>query len=236
MATLERRNNRSKTRALSVLVALGMVLMALRHLSGALNSDPWYVGDTLRAAALAVAFSIALVLTPWPNLKIKCLMASMVGYYVSDTILCAGWYWLQWPDFLLASVIQGACFVLAALVYLRRSYDQSSDDVIPGYLYSVRTIPRNTQNFIISLAAIFGPDGAYSLYADGHLYKFSNGKLVKRRVSYLPPHVYHIERGAKITDDLLSRLDGLVGSEWSIKDNCLTVLGRIWRRHSGRAY
>ena len=236
MATIERRNSRSRLLASLVLVA--MALLVARHLLGwfGQSESAWYIADTLRAAALAVVFSICTIVTPWKMLQVKCLLAAMAAYYVSDAILCALWYWVGWPDFLLSTTIQGATFLIAALVYLRRSYDRPSDPLSPGYLYSVRKIPGNTQDFLISLAAVYGPDGSYALYADGYLYKFIAGRMVRRRVSYLPPAIYHVEQGSKLTPQLIEKLDSLVGSRWSIKANCLTVLGGIWRKHSGRPY
>jgi hypothetical protein len=164
------------------------------------------------------------------------LFAALCGYYVSDAIVCATWYAWSFPTPIITAVIQGGSFIAAASYYWRRSYDQPSDQLESDYLYCVRHIPSNTQDFMISLSGIYGPNGAYSLYANGYLYKFSNGYLVRRKVSTLPAISYHVTRGDKLDPDLIARLDGMIGMRWSLNKNCLTVLGRIWREHSGRAY
>lgn len=211
-----------------------------RHLL-ALLPDPeaelaWYAVDILRAIGMSAAFALCVTITPWRMFRLKCLFAALCGYYISDTIVCATWYAWSFPAPIITAIIQGASFMAAAAYYWRRSYDQPSDPLEPGYLYCVRHIPSNTQDFLISLSGIYGPDGGYSLYVNGFLYKFSSGRMVRRKVSSLPAISYHVTRGGILDPDLIAQLDGLIGMRWSLNKNCLTVLGRIWRNNSGRAY
>lgn len=185
---------------------------------------------------MAAALSLGVMLCPWTNLRLKCLLAALAAYYASDIVLCLLWYALGVPSPLITLLVQGGVFLGAALIYAMRSYQMPSDELKPGYLYCVRKIPSNTQDMLISMATSYGPDGAYSLYIDGHVYKFAAGRLVKRKVSQLPSNSYHVIRGGKIDQKLKDRLDSLVGIKWSLKKNCLTVLGKIWREHSGRPY
>lgn len=122
---------------------------------------------------------------------------------------------------------------MAAAYYWRRSYDQPSDAIEDGYLYCVRHIPSNAQDFLISMLGIYGSDGGYSLYANGHLYKFASGRLVRRKVSSLPSISYHVQRGGKTAPDLIEYLDSMIGTKWTWRENCLTILAPIWRRHRG---
>lgn len=238
MPNLNRSQNQS--RAVKLLLSVVVAALVTRHLLPVLPAWAtefiWQAIDTLRAVSISAALGLCVTLTPWRMLRLKCLLAALCGYYVSDAIVCATWYAWHFPAPIPALVIQGIGFFAAAAYYWWRSYDQPSDDLEDGYLYSVRHIPSNTQDFLISLSGIYGPDGGYSLYANGQLYKFSGGQLVRRKVSSLPAISYHVTRGDKLDPAVIARLDSLVGMKWSLNKNCLTVLGRIWRKHSGRAY
>lgn len=230
----------SQSRTVNLLLLVVMLGWLARHLL-ALLPDPdadlaWYVVDVLRAVGMSAAFALCVTLSPWRMLRLKCLFAALCGYYISDTIVCATWYAWDFPSPIIAAVIQGLSFVVAASYYWRRSYEQPSDPLEHGYLYCVRHIPSNAQDFLISLSGIYGPDGGYSLYVNGFLYKFSGGRMVRRKVSSLPASGYHVTRGDRADDAIVSRLDSLIGMPWTLNKNCLTVLGRIWREHSGRAY
>lgn len=217
-----------------------LAALVSRHLLAGLpdqaSSFVWYANDVLRAVGMSSTLALCAMLTPWRMLRLKCLLAALCGYYLSDAVVCATWYAWQFPAPIPAAIIQGAGFVIAAAYYWYRSYSQPSDDLIDGYLYCVRHIPSNTQDFLISMSGLYGVDGAYSLYANGYLYKFSGGRLVRRKVSSLPAISYHVTRGDKADDAIISKLDGMIGMQWTLNKNCLTVLGRIWREHSGRAY
>lgn len=235
-----RSHQRNQSRAVKLLLSIVVVQLASRHLlpvlPGLATDLVWYIADVSRAVGMAATLALCATLTPWRMLRLKCLFAALCGYYISDAALCGAWYAWQIPSILISSAIQGLSFLLAGIYYWMRSYDQPSDHLEHGYLFSVRHIPSNTQDFLISMSGLYGPDGGYSLYANGYLYKFSSGRLIRRKVSTLPAISYHVTRGAKLDPDLISRLDSMIGMRWSLNKNCLTVLGRIWREHSGRAY
>lgn len=231
---------RNQSLAVKLLLSIVLVALATRHLLVALpdqaSSFVWYATDVLRAVGMFGAIGLCATLTPWRMLRLKCLLAAICGYYISDAVVCATWYIWNFPSPISALIIQGVSFLAAGVFYWKRSYNQPSDHLEHGYLFSVRHIPSNTQDFLISMSGLYGPDGGYSLYANGYLYKFSSGRLIRRKVSTLPAISYHVTRGAKLDPDLISRLDSMIGMRWSLNKNCLTVLGRIWREHSGRAY
>ena len=235
-----RNQAQSQSRAVKLLLSVVVVQLVIRHLLPVLpdlaTDFVWYSSDVLRAVGMAATLGLCATLTPWHMLRLKCFLAALCGYYISDIGLCVSWYAWRFPSPIAMGVIQGSGFLMAAVYYWRRSYDQPSDPLEPGYLYCVRHIPSNTQDFIISMSSMYGPDGSYSLYVNGNLYKFSCGRMVRRKVSSLPAISYHVTRGDKADDVIVSRLDSLIGMTWSLNKNCLTVLGRIWREHSGRAY
>jgi hypothetical protein len=232
--------NPNQSRAVKLLLLTVLAALVSRHLLAAFPDQEadfvWYAADVLRAVGMFASIGLCVTLTPWRMLRLKCLLAALCGYYISDMIVSATWYAWGFPSPIPAMVIQGLGFILAAAYYFWRSYEQPSDSLESGYLYCIRHIPSNAQDFLISLSGLYGPDGAYSLYADGYIYKFASGQLVRRKVSTLPAISYHVTRGDKLDPDILARLDGLIDMRWSLNKNCLTVLGRIWREHSGRAY
>jgi len=231
------RSQQNQSRAVKLLLSIVLAALVSRHLLAvlpeAVNSFAWQANDVLRAVGMSAALGLCVSLTTWRTLRMKCLLAALCGYFVSDAIVCATWYAWGFPSPISAVVIQGAGFLSAAAFYWRRSYSQPSDRLEHGYLYCVRHIPSNSQDFLISMLGVYGPDGGYSLYANGHLYKFSGGRLIRRKVSSLPSISYHVQRGAKASPDLIESLDELVGTKWTWRQNCLTILAPIWRRHRG---
>lgn len=228
--------SRKKPAIILLLLVVTLACLA-RHLL-ALLPDPgadlaWYAADILRAIGMSAAFALCVTLTPWRALRLKCLLAAFCGYYISDAVVCATWYAWSWPTPIPSAAIQGLGFIVACVIYLFRSYHQPSDALAHGYLYCVRRIPAGAQDFAISLACAYGPDGGYSLYADGHLYRYSSGRLVRRKVSSLPSISYHVQRGERVTPELIASLELLIGSKWTWRKNCLTILAPIWRRHRG---
>lgn len=234
---MKSKSNQLSSKAISLLLLVVMVQWVCRHLLPLLPVQAadlaWNIADVLRAVGMSATLGLCVTLTPWRMLRLKCFLAAFCGYYISDTIVCATWYAWNWPSPISILAIQGAGFLIAATYYWRRSYAQPSDALEHGYLYSVRHIPNNVQDFFISLSGLHGPDGAYSLYANGFLYKYSSGRLVRRKVSTLPVISYHAMRGAKADAALIDKLDSLIGSKWTWRNNCITVLAPIWRRHSG---
>lgn len=230
----------NQNRVVKLLLSVVLAGLVSRHLLALLPDQAgdfvWYATDTLRAVGMSATLALCATLTPWRMLRIKCLLAALCGYYISDVIVCATWYAWHFPSPIAAVIIQGCGFLAASVYYWQRSYEQPSDDLEDGYLYSVRHIPANAQDFLISMSGLYGPDGGYSLFANGFLYKFSGGRLVRRKVSTLPAISYHVTRGDTLDPAVIARLDSMIGMRWSLKNNCLTVLGRIWRTHSGRAY
>jgi hypothetical protein len=214
-----------------------VVALVSRHLLPALpelaTDTVWHITDVLRAVGMFGSLGLCATLTPWRMLRLKCFLAALCGYFLSDAIVCATWYAWAFPSPMAAFVIQGAGFLTAAIYYWRRSYNQPSDAIEDGYLYCVRHIPSNTQDFLISMLGIYGSDGGYSLYANGHLYKFASGRLVRRAVSSLPSISYHVQRGGQTAPDLIEYLDSMIGTKWTWRENCLTILAPIWRRHRG---
>lgn len=216
---------------LSVVVAALVSRHLLAVLPEAVSSFVWYANDVLRAVGMSATLALCATLTPWRMLRLKCLLAALCGYYISDAIVCATWYAWNFPSPIAALIVQGLGFFGAAAYYWWRSYDQPSDSIDGDHLYCLRTKPADIQDFLISLIGIYGPNGGYGFYANGRIYRYRRGWMVAQSIDLLPLERYHVQRGARLTPAILDDLNALVGKRWTWSRNCLTVLGPVWRRY-----
>lgn len=222
--------NKSSRSSLLTLAAL-MLALVCNRLGNVLAPDDWVwrVHDVTISAGAAFAVLLAFLCAPYEWLRAKCVLASLSAMCAVDFLCVATnaqgyWYWLAF---------QALAGIGAASFYAFRAHDTHIDQLERNHLYCLRAIPRSPQDLIISLAGRHGSDGGYSLFADNHVYRYRRGVLVKQSVATLPLNRYHVTKGAKITPELIAELESLRGSIWSLRRNCLTVLGPIWRRHSG---
>jgi len=189
----------------------------------------WIAHDISLSLSFALAALIIVRLTPYSDLRQKCIAALIAGCAMADVVFSAckfGGY-MGW---IICQALAGSAL---ASFYWYRSHLQPSDPIEPGRLFCVRHIPSNPQDFLISLSGVYGPDGGYSLFADGYLYKFASGRLVRRKVTTLPAISYHVIRGSRTTPELIGELDSMIGMRWTWRKNCLTTLAPIWRKHRG---
>lgn len=208
-----------------------MLALACNRLANALAADDvvWRIHDITLSAALAFAALWALQLVSYRDLRIKCAAAAIFGLAASDAVMVAVtvpgyWYWI---------VIQLIAGTAMVLFYLFRSYDQPSDPLDGEHIFCLRAKPLALQDLLISMTGIFGSNGGYAIYAGGTLYQYRRGRLVAQSIDRLPPSRYHVTRGALVTESMISELQHVVGSRWTWRHNCLTVLGPIWSRYSG---
>ena len=195
------------------------------------NEWVWVAHDISMSVSFAMAALMVAQLTPYKHLRQKCIAALVAGCAIIDIAFTVS----RSDGYMLWVFSQALGGIALALFYWRRSYEGAPSKLAieSDTLYCVRRIPSRLQDFLISMLGVYGPDGGYALYANGFMYKYSSGRLVRRKVSSVPSIGYHICRGSKIDESVMSELDSLIGAEWSWKSNCLTVLAPIWRRHSG---
>lgn len=237
MKSLSGHHLNKKEAQILLLVALLMALLLTRHLIATLSPDQaWIAADVLRASSMSAASSLVLILLPWRMLKLKCLIAAMTGYYIADVLLCVAWYYLGLTDPMIVGAGQGSAFALAAATYWLRSYKRTEPEVMRlGMAYELRAIPRRPQDFIIALAGLFGAAGGYAIWANGKVYSYRHGILVATSIDRLPAGRYHVSQGVESSPELIAELESMVGSRWTWRHNCITVIAPIWRRHGGRS-
>lgn len=217
-----------------LLTPLGLlVAWGSNRLANVLAPDEWVwvAHDISMSLSFALAALLVAQLTPYKHLRQKCIAALVAGCAVVDIAFSV----FKPGGYLLWICLQGLGGIALAGIYWWRSYQYEAirTPLESSRLYCIRRIPSRPQDFFISMLGIYGSDGGYALYANGFIYKYSSGRLVRRSVSSVPSIGYHICRGLKIDESVMIELDSLVGSKWSWRKNCLTVLAPIWRRHSG---
>jgi hypothetical protein len=213
-------------------VALTVALVSNRLVNVLAPDDlVWRLHDATLGLCFALAALWALQLLPYDRLLEKCIAALVAGSAAGDVFCVA----LQVSGYWYILAIQAVTAIVFGLVYFIRSYEVSREPVRKdGHLYCLRTRPNSIQDLLIAMLGIYGPNGGYAIYCDGALYRYRRGIMTRAKVDPLPPYRYHVTRGAKATDQVKKELDALIGSPWTWRKNCLTVLGPIWRRHSGR--
>lgn len=191
----------------------------------------WMAHDISMSVSFAMAALMVAQLTPYKHLRHKCIAALVAGCAIVDIAFAA----VRAEGYMLWIASQAVGGAALSAFYWRRSYDCGSlhGPPEPGWIYCIRRVPSTLQDFFISMLGLHGPNGSYLIYANGFIYKYSSGRLVRRKVSSIPSIGYHICRGSRINESVMNELDSVVGSEWSWRKNCLTVLAPIWRRHSG---
>lgn len=225
----------SENRAPGRLLWLAILTPLLQRLLVALPAtDPvfWMVGDTLRAVAYAALAAWCTSLIPYRHLREKCLSAAFMGYGVADTAICVLWYGWDVGGFLPATLVLAMGFFGAAILYWARSYSRPSVSPEPSRIYCLRKRPIGVQGLLIALAGIFGSDGEYAIYCRGYVFQFRRGEV--QRIPYSPAYHsgFHVTVGSRCADGDELALLGMVGIKWRLfGPNCVTLLGRFWRRH-----
>lgn len=218
------------------LLVLGVTLVCLARLllpllPGLSAADAWHAADVLRPIGMGFALAAVLCLLPWAELRLCCIVAALVGYHVADAALCALWYFGARAEPNLWMAVQVSVSLYWGALYLWRSYDAPSDPLDHGHVFCLRHRPQKLQDLLLSMLGCFGAQGAYAIYAAGHVYHFRKGRLVA--TVYDPRYFanYVVTRGRPLQLQHIVALDNMRGVKWSPLTNCVTLLGTFWRRH-----
>lgn len=225
------RNSNSKIRPASLygmpLVLMGcwvLNLLAVRFVDDAIV---WEVQNFSKSALFAIAASWALLLLSYRDLRVKCFAAALAGGAWADVVWVAQYYvfglqgynkWLLWVL---------AWSVVAATYYWLRSYDEPELALDDEHAFLLRLKPKGPQSFFVSLLGFMGPFGGYAIFYRGHIYAFRRGYFSRFYMPYNLMSRYHVSNVKIASDEMLGKLDRLMGSEWSLFNNCLQ-LKAIW--------
>lgn len=196
-----------------------------------LNNNAWMYYDLCATLSVALALIILAGQIGYKQLKIKCIFAYFAIASIIDFVALALSYIFH-PDILAWSyVVQIVAVFPIVFFYAFRRYSEPSDPLETDHLFCLRKKPAGVQDFVISMLGTFGSGGAYALLANDKVYAFRNGKVIKYDITHLRQDDYHITRGARLTPAILEELENILGAKWTLRSNCVTLLGSIWRRN-----
>ena len=196
-----------------------------------LSNNAWMYYDLCLTLSLALALTGFADQIGYKQLKIKCIFAYFAIASIIDFVALVLSYIFH-PDILAWSyVVQIVAVFPIVFFYALRRYSEPSDPLAADYLFCLRKKPAGVQDFVISMLGTFGSGGAYALLANNKVYAFRNGKVIKYDITHLRQDDYHITRGARLTPAILEELEDTLGTKWTLRSNCVTLLGSIWRRN-----
>lgn len=201
-------------------------LVALELSTRLLTGDAvWYVDDIIDSVQVIV---LCWILARFVQRRIAawCLLVAYGACETVEMLSNVAWYGFDLYNPILDEA-RVAVAVSVLLYYRYRRYDYvavstPSDD----YIYAVHHKPRNRQDRIL---AMFGkPYGGVGVYCRGEWYHFSKGQLV---VSYMQPTDSHVMlRAQRYNPNVIKRLKELVGTRWTLRKNCITMITPLIRR------
>jgi len=207
---------------------LGIILAGVLQRLSFLPLDgesAWVVNDCLRTLIACMLCYALVSFIDYKELKNKCISAALFGFFVADLVVCILWYVFEFGGYLEACVLQVMFAAMFFFVCFFRDYEMVSDEVILEGFYCLRKKPNNAQDFVISMAGIFGPYGGYAVCWKNEVYMFHHGVLRKYAVSSIDLSKYHIEYIGDKGGDVL---EFSVGKKWHLfGSNCLTFLRSV---------
>jgi hypothetical protein len=196
-----------------------------------LSNNAWMYYDLCLTLSLVLVLIMLADQIAYKQLKIKCLFAYFAIASIIDFVTLALSH-IFYSDILAWSyVVQIIAVFPVVFFYAFRRYSEPSDPLETDYLFCLRKKPAGVQDFAISMLGSFGSGGAYSLLANDKVYAFRNGRVMKYDITHLRQDDYHITRGARLTPAILDELENTLGTKWTLRSNCVTLLGSIWRRN-----
>jgi hypothetical protein len=218
----------------SAILAFLMVGWASSRLSSLLVSDAyvWQVASVFDTLLLALAVTLAAVLTPYPTLRTKSLAAALATCAWLELIYLALHYSLSFRAYNYWVLFEAVVFVTVAMWYWLRPYATPSDALDRDHLFLLQRLPHTPQGFALSCLGFFGSYGGFALYAGGLIYTYRKGTLVAINSTSVLLQGYHVVKGRRLNDGLLKTLNSGLGQRWTMSSNCLR-LRRIWSAGDG---
>lgn len=196
-----------------------------------LSNNAWMYYDLCLTLSLALVLIMLADQIGYKQLKIKCVVAYFAIASIIDFVTLALSHILYSDILAWSYVVQTIAVFPVVFFYAFRRYSEPSDSLEADYLFCLRKKPAGVQDFVISMLGTFGSGGAYALLANDKVYAFRNGRVIKYDITHLRQDDYHITRGARLTTAILEELENTLGTKWTLRSNCVTLLGSIWRRN-----
>lgn len=208
-------------------------LLAVRFADDAIA---WEVQNFSKSALYAIAASWALLLLSYRELRVKCFAAALAGGAWADAVWVAQYYVFGWHGYNKWLLWVLAWSIISSAYYWLRSYDEPDLELDDEHAFLLRLKPKGPQSFIVSLLGLMGPFGGYAIFYKGHIYAFRRGYFSRFYMPYNLMSRYHVSNAKIASDEMLGNLDRLIGSKWSLFNNCLQ-LKVIWNaERNARGY
>lgn len=206
-----------------------MAVWVLRLLTDRFVDDSiaWEAVGFMQSVLYAIAASWALLLLSYRELHLKCFAAALAGGAWADVVWVAQYYVFGWQGYNKWLLWILAWSVVISAYYWFRSYDEPELKLDDERAFLLRLKPKGPQSFVISLLGFMGPFGGYAIFYKGHIYAFRRGYFNRFYMPYNLMIRYHVSNAKIASDEMLGKLDGLIGSKWILFNNCLQ-LKVIW--------
>lgn len=226
---MQNSSNKSHNR-LRYAIPLGLMACWLSSLLAVRLVDDSIVWDTLNvfnSALYALAAYWAFSLVPYNDLRLKFIAAILVGGACADLVWVVMYYLAGWSGYNTWLLWLVDCSAASLLIVWLRSYSQQDIPLDNERIFLLRIKPNDTQSFIVALPGWIGPYGGYAIYYRGCVYSFRKGLFCYFKIPCDLISRYHVSDAKIPSVIMISRLNQLLGSRWSIFNNCLK-LKEIW--------
>ena len=204
-------------------IFLASVFMATS--AATIFSESWNIYDLCQLMTILALSWVLFSVLPYNKLLLK----SVAMLYVIDSVWSLLQFYANGSLAWYLELLNIFIFIPWIIYALSRSYEARSVPILDGGVYWLANIPKNISGFIISL---FGePLGGFSLYMDGRLYGYKNGKFEARSLDADRLNVYAIEARAMESESLRQLMQSMVGLKWGFMNNCVTLRLRVWWHH-----
>lgn len=199
-------------RTLAVLVILEL---SARLLST--GDNIWYADDIIDSLQV-IALCWLLSHYVHDNILSWCLVVAYGACEAVEALSNIIWYWLEiYNPYLDTLRVLVACLALSFYRY-RRYNLPSVTHPSPSYMYITYRKPTTRQDRILALFGV--PYGGVGVYCRGEWYHYSRGRFT---VSCMQPTESHVMiRAQRYNPNVITRLNELVGTEWTWLNNCMT--------------
>ena len=216
-------------RKLIVLLCLVVACLTNHLLSARLTPDglKWQAHDAEMHINLVLAIAYCIYVTSYREIDKKCALFAWLGFEIvsmfQSIIFVFG---ISISRNILPFEILASVFFV--YFYAFRSYSHKSDEIDDEHIFLCRKKPKTVQGVLLSMLTPSAMGGVGVFYK-GSIYHFSAGVLTKNRFTNNDNYV--VTRLYRPTITTIDKLEGLIGTKWTIRQNCLTVL--LWTAKTG---
>ncbi len=233
----QNRKKRMKRNAKAALLTGALIASRLLGIPAVFDQNVlWALNDVLQCLQINAILCWLFISLPYDKLREKCVVASFFAISAVETCYLLLFYFAGINGYWYCLIAQIAAGLTFPVWYWSRTYTKQNDVLNQTHLFLLRRKPRNLRELIISMLSIGGPDGGYAIYYQEQVFRFRHGVFCVDDLSEfsgLQRHKlleqYHIQQGARPSNQTLSALAGMYGTAWSYKNNCAKLYD-LWRK------